>query len=259
MIPGAPHLSSFDLDALALGALTPGEETSAKEHLYACARCQKELEEVQALHKTFTREVMPQTLPALRRRAPQDSPWRRLLSPAVWVPSLAVLVFAVALAPSVLQRISGSDREPQYSVKGGPAFRVFAKRQGRVFAVKDGSSLAPGDEIRFTVAPAGAAYLMIASIDGAGNATLYVPYSGSESVRLDPAKRAELPGSITLDAAPGPERVFALFSSKPLSSETVLPALRAIGARGPEAIRSERKLPVSAGDQQSIHFEKMVR
>ncbi len=259
MTPGAPHLSSFALDALALGALTPGEETSAKEHLHGCARCQKELEEIQALHRTFTREVMPQTLPALRCRAPQESPWRRLLSPSVWIPSVAVLVFAVALAPSVLQRISGSDREPQYSVKGGPAFHVFAKRQGRVFAVKDGSSVAPGDEIRFTVEPAGAAYLMIASIDGAGNATLYVPYGGSESARLDSVQQAELPGSIILDAAPGPERVFALFSSTPLSAETVLPALRAIGAHGPEAIRSERKLPVTAGDQLSIHFEKTVR
>ncbi len=259
MTPGAPHLSSFALDALALGALTPGEETSAKEHLLACDRCQRELEEIQALHRTFTREVMPQTLPGLRRRVPRDSPWRRLLTPAVWVPSLAGLVFAVALAPSLLQRLSGSDREPQYSIKGGPAFHVFAKRQGRVLAVKDGASLAPGDEIRFTVEPAGAAYLMIASIDGAGNATVYVPYGGSESLRLDRANRGELPGSITLDAAPGPERVFALFSSKPLSSETVVPALRGIGARGPKAIRSERKLPVAASDQPSIYFEKTVR
>jgi len=107
------------------------------------------------------------------------------------------------------------------------------------------------------VTPNGAPYLLIASIDSAGTASIYYPYHGEQSGPVADA-RVELPGSIVLDATPGPERLFAIFTDEPIPVEIVMERLRAIGARGPEAIRSARALDVTAQTQLSLVFEKVT-
>ncbi|HET9451957.1 MAG TPA: hypothetical protein VFO83_13795, partial [Aggregicoccus sp.] len=68
---------------------------------------------------------------------------------------------------------------------------------------------------------------------------------------------AELPGSVVLDAAPGPERVFALFSDAPLAAGDVTRALEALGSGGRGAIRAQQRLPVAGTEQASFLFEKV--
>jgi hypothetical protein len=143
--------------------------------------------------------------------------------------------------------------EPAIAIKGGPSLRVFARRQGRVTAVRPRTTLHAGDEIRFAVEPAGLHYLIVASVDGAGKATVYFPYGGIAS---QPVSGGTLPGSIVLDDAPGPERIFALFSRQPLAAAEVTGALVELGRRGPDAIRAARQLSVAA-TQLSLVFEKV--
>jgi hypothetical protein len=95
---------------------------------------------------------------------------------------------------------------------------------------------------------------VIASIDAAGNATIYYPYAGRTSVQLPDAPVHEVPGSVVLDRTLGPERVFALLAHAPISTEPVLAALRKIG---PDAIRGQRRLDVTVDTQLSIVFEKV--
>jgi hypothetical protein len=134
---------------------------------------------------------------------------------------------------------------------------VFAHRDGQTFAVHDGARLGAGDQIRFVVEPAGARYLLVASVDSLGQATIYYPYGAAMSAPIA-GDRIELAGSIVLDAAPGPERVFALFSDAPITATAVQDALRAIAAAGPDAIRGMRALPIAARAQTSVAFEKVV-
>src|SRR6185295_5003137 len=112
---------------------------------------------------------------------------------------------------------------PDISVKGGTALLVAVRRGERIFPVRgDGAGapggavsrsepIHPGDELRFVIAPARSPFVLLGSIDGAGHASIYVPYDGSASAPLGgPLERVELPGSIVIDGGPGPERLFAL-------------------------------------------------
>ena len=241
------HPSSLGLDALAADKLAGEEAAGARAHVATCERCREDLAAAEAARSYFTRDVLPRTLGTVARRRRR---WWAF-APAVLVPALAVIALVIwqrrGDAPVVV--------EDEIRMKGGLAFQIFANRGGEVIAVRDGARLAAGDQIRFVVGSGGPSFLLVASIDGAGTATVYYPYGGDRS---GPATRepSELPGSIVLDTAPGPERVFALVSAEPLDAAVVKQALLAIGTRGAGAIRATRTLDVPATAQATIAFEK---
>jgi len=243
------HPSSFVIDALAAGKLAEAEAAQARTHVEACARCRGDLAAAEAACAHFTREVLPRTIGNLR---PRPSRWR-LFGPALLVPVFAVIALVL------WQGRRGGDPalEEDVRIKGALTFQVYANRGEEVIPVRDHTRLAAGDKIRFVVGSGGPAYLLVVSIDGAGNPTVYYPYQGarSGSVTKEPS---ELPGSIVLDAAPGPERVFGLVSVEPLDAAVVMRALAALGARGPSAIRETRTLDVPATVQASVVFEKVT-
>ncbi|WP_163997448.1 DUF4384 domain-containing protein [Pyxidicoccus caerfyrddinensis] len=247
------HLSQWELDALALRALPPEATTEAEAHLEACTRCQQARASLQATHRHFETDVLPRTLPRLRARREGTPPrprWVWLLAPA------AALGVALAVLPH-WRSSSPEPLPPEYSIKGGPLLRVFARQGERVEEAHEGAVLSPGDALRFVVEPAGLPYLLVVSLDGSGGVSVYFPYGGVRSERLSQAAGpVELPGSIVLDAAPGPERVFALFSRVPLERTDVEEVLRALAARGPRALRETRRLPVPADGQASFLLEK---
>jgi len=257
----ASHLSSFTLDALALGALGAAEEAQAKQHLSTCATCGRALEAAQAARQEFHGSVLPRTLARVQERAGR-SRWRNVFGPWMLLPVSALAATAVLLlvlrggAPAGRVELPGAGAD--LATKGSATLRVFASHEGRVFQVHDGSLLAPGDQIRFVVEPGDLPYLLIASVDGTGKPSVYYPFDARASGRLDPAITLELPGSIVLDAAPGPERIFALFSRQPVDAELVRTSLAELGKLGPAGIRTRRTLRAPAQTQVSLFFEKVV-
>jgi Putative zinc-finger len=204
------HLSAFVLDRYALGSLSAEERTEVEAHLESCAQCRAAEESAAALRRRFDEHVLPRTIARvtqLRRRR-----WWR------WTP----LVLAPALAVAALLLFVRPPREPEYGFKGGPMLTVYARHGDRVFVVRDGQTLQPGDELRFVVTSwAGRHYVLIASIDGAGQASIYHPFGGSRSAAIGEG-RMELPGSVKLDETLGHERLYALFSQQPLDAAEVL-------------------------------------
>ncbi len=244
------HPSSLRLDALALDGVSVAERRELEAHLVSCARCQADSASAASLRKEFDETVYRQALRGVRSRMAPRRPWWRAL-----VPASAALVVAVA-AVLLVVRQPQSVVEPAYRVKGGPSLRVFGRRQEKIFAVSDGDRLHAGDQVRFTVANPAAGYLMIASVDGRGHGSIYFPFDGQASALVS-GLGGELPGSVILDDAAGPERLFALWSPEPLTATTVLSSLETLGALGPAAIRAATSLPLPATSQRTTLIEKV--
>jgi len=234
------HVSALMLDALALDALDGATAARVQAHLAGCGACRDQQHAASEQRARFTHDVLPRGVPARRARR---WPW-------LAVPGLALAaVLALLLLPP------RPDRPPELAIKGDASWQVFANRDGRTFPVRDGSELAAGDRIRFVVYPARARYLLVVSIDGRGAAMIYYPYGGERSAAVE-GDRVELPGSIELDAAPGPERIYALLSDTPIVASLVMRHLQDVAAGGADAIRGAGSLPVPARAQLSLVFEK---
>lgn len=234
------HISALQLDALALGVLDGDTAAQVRAHLASCARCRRDQAAAAELRAHFTMRIAPRGLAA---RWPPRWLW-------LAIPVLGVVCLFLALRPS-------ASAIPEYAAKGDAAWQVFANRDGETFVVHDGEVLAPGDRIQFVVLPGGPRYLLVASVDGSGAATIYYPYGGARSAPTD-GQWVEPADSIVLDHAPGPERIYALISDEPLPADAVTAQLRVIAARGADAIRNTRTLPISARVQLSLVFEKEV-
>jgi hypothetical protein len=235
------HVSPLMLDSLALDALDLATAERVQAHLASCAGCREHQGAAAELRREFASRALP-------RRA--ERPVRRWWWLAL--PAVAVVVVIALGAPGGLGRRA---EPPRLAIKGDVSWQVFANRGGETFAVRDGSALAAGDQIRFVVLPGGGRYLLVASIDGNGAATIYYPYGGERSAAVD-GERVELGGSIVLDDAAGPERIYAILSDEPLAAAAVKAQLRAVAAGGEAAIRRTRTLPVPARAQLSLMFEK---
>jgi hypothetical protein len=242
--PPERHLSALDLDVLRLAGDTGAAEAPARAHLAGCLLCQRRQADRRQQATAFERH----RLPALLARPPGRS--RRS---AIWLLGLG-LPAAAGLALRAWTRTG----EPQLGIKGPPAaLRLVVRRGADVFEVQDGDQLAPGDALRFVVAEPPHPHLLVASVDGAGQVSVYFPFGGDGSAPIDTRTAVEVPaGSIVLDRTPGPERVFALFSPAPLAAAPVRQLLEALGRQGAEAIRRQTQLPLPDTLQITIHFEK---
>jgi hypothetical protein len=251
------HLSPADLDLLLIAGETEPDTAGAAAHLRACPRCQDRRAQRDARDAEFRRV----RLPALLARQPPPPGRRFALRATLGGLALAPVAIAAALlivrpgrrAPDSQRPITGVTP----GVKGTPGFRLIARRGEAVFEVLPDMKLRAGDALRFVLEPAGHPYLLIAAIDSAGKASVYHPFGGASSARVLPDEREEAPaGSVVLDTAPGPERVFALWSTEPLLAATVLARLEEIGRRGPDAIRDTTRLEIPGTIQTSQLLEK---
>lgn len=265
MSAGARHLAPYELDALALGGPEDARLERARSHLAGCLACQRAAAILRGHRERFDVELWPQAARRLEEAvaARPSRRWPRwslaALIPAAVAASFALYAGLGARTPEIA-RIIGDESAagaPVLLAKGEASLLVVARRNGRVFPAPSGTALGAGDQIRFVVESRALPYLLVASVDGAGKASVYFPFRGTASGSIAPGRRVELPGSVVLDAAPGPERVFALFSRTPLAAAPVLSALRSLAGGGATAIRTETRLPVLAGEQRTLLLEKL--
>jgi hypothetical protein len=257
----ARHVSSFHLEALRLGVASPEERAWVSSHQASCARCAALAETLDGYRQEFARGAQPRR-PLVAVSAPAPAPVPVLGRIKRWWMAGAVLApLAAAAAWIAVDRTAlttSPPGEPDILEKGGPSLGIVARRGSRVFPVRSGERVRPGDQIRFVLKGVNYPYGLIASVDGAGKPNIYVPYEGSASARLTPGDRLEMEGSIVLDTRLGPERIFALFSREPLAADAVREALATIGGKGEAAIRGTSALQVAADAQSSVLLEKVA-
>ncbi len=228
------HLSADVLDGYKLGILPLDARAEVESHLSACPGCQAAFRAIEDDYQVFQESVLPRTAFDVVKRAQarggsRGTAWR------LWVAlPLAGATVAVALLVVILTSVDTGNGRGAVRVKGDPALRIYAKRGESVFTVRPGDRLRPGDRIRFVIEPAGSRYLLIVSQSATGALSLYHPPKAAGSGELRPG-RAELPGSIELDEAPGTERIISVFSNSPLLVEEVMESLRRVGDKPPTA------------------------
>jgi len=241
----AAHPSDVEIARILLGKASEQEARTAATHAAGCSRCSAELDAARAARRRFDEQVFARTLPEIERRFGPRARW------PLWLGAFAVAGAAVAILPFVVGPKPPEDA-PAWQVKGPGALQVFGRRGDRVIAVEDGARLRPGDQLRFAVQRGDSRFVLIASVDGRGRTSLYYP---STAVEGDAGQAQLLADSIVLDDAPGPERVFAVFSDRRLEDREVEVVLKQIGAGGAEAIRRTHRLPLPF-PQASLFFEK---
>ena len=265
MNPATPHLTSLDFDRLSLGRLATTEATPLQGHLDACPACRAQQQARLALAEQFAREVLPCSLPVVRERL-VPNPRRHM---RLWGLALAPVACGALLLLVLLR--GGPDRgsDPRASVtnpaanlpddlgvKGGNGLFTYARQSGKVKRLASGSSVAAGDALRFVVETGDHRYLLLAGVDGGGHASAYFPLGQWQGAPVTPHVRFEVPGSLVLDDAPGPERIFALLSARPLPGDRIRQQLEELARRGPQAIRATEAAGVPETETWSIVLEK---
>lgn len=154
------------------------------------------------------------------RQAPARTSWWKWLAPASALAAAAVVVI-------VLVRRGGEPTptppDDDFQVKGDEiALVIHVATPDGSRRLASGDEVKPGDKLRFEVNAAKPGYLAIVGIDGSGTLTVYHPGNGTGPMAFDPAARL-LPGAIALDATPGDEQFYALYSARPFAFDTVLP------------------------------------
>jgi hypothetical protein len=246
------HLSSFTLERLRMAALDQKSAEAARGHLAGCVRCRGFDEALGRDHREFQQDIGPRMAPVLRTRLSRVAVRSRRREWAVVASAGLSLLLIVGLG-LIRKRPEVSD----VVAKGGPQLTMFVRRGDAVRPVRDGDRLRAGDALRFRINPGAASYVVIASLDGSGRSTSYVPVGGALSVAVKSGAWWEAPGSIILDDTPGPERIFAIFSERPLPVAQVDQALATVARGGVAAVRTTVRLNLEAVDQATLLIEKV--
>lgn len=213
------HLSDFALDRIV-------ERGASDPHLSTCAECRARRDLLLA-----ERTALQPQVDALVARLPAKKRQRRVWPfAALAVPALAALLFLLPKTP---------EPDDGIRVKGGASMRFVVQRGGEVMSGL--TRYKGGDALRFIVTPDASDYFLLVGIESSGKVSVYHPFGGEQSVRLEPGKETILPGSLVLDESPNDEIFLGLFSKDPLTVDAVKGAL---GGRHDEA--AIRSLAISA-------------
>ena len=195
------------------------------------------LEELRAENQAFLAEVdvaaqvraIGRRMEKLEKLAPEP---RKLASWWRWVFAGGALA-AAAAALLIIVRRPDKTVEDDIGVKGGDVALIIHTEHRQLAS---GDTVQPGDKLRFEINAGRPGYVAIIGIDGAGAQTVYFPFQGTAPAAIDPTVERILPGAVKLDATPGDERFYALYSEQQFVLDAVLPALR--GAKLPVGVTS---------------------
>ncbi len=252
---GGDHPAVIELDRFMAGELTGEAGDRIRAHLDECESCAARYERLLAQRDAFF-EAHPELEPTGVTAEPLGqrllrwiaAPW---IAPAALTATFAGLLLLYMLPTLVPGPGGGSgdglavERGHQAGEAGqrvrlkagfGVSFDVMTEA-GQVEPGVPGGMYRPGDRIQLRYTSPHRAYVLVVSLDSRGGVTVFYDHEG-HSMAIEPGVGRPLPGSILLDDAQGPERVFACFSEGPLPTDVVLTGLA-------EALREAKGDPVA--------------
>src|SRR5450432_3862808 len=170
--------------------------------------------------------------------APKRPMWLRWI-----VPAGAVLAAAATLLLVFLSNKKADERNPphddDFQTKGDDISLVIhaAADSGDSSKLATGDTIAPGVRLRFEVQGSKPGFIAVIGLDGSARTTIYYPYGATEAAPIGSERL--LPHAVQIDATPGDEKFFAVFSTKPFAVATVMPAVTGVGPLPPGVSISE--------------------
>lgn len=190
------------------------------------------LDELRAENQAFLADVdVAAEVRAIGRRMEKLAPEpKKLATWWRWVFTGGALAAAAAAILLIVRR-DDKPTEDDLGLKGGDVALII-HTEGRRLA--SGDTVQAGERIRFEINAGRRGYVAIVGIDGAGAQTVYFPFQGRQPAAIDPTVDRLLPGAVKLDATPGDETFYALYSERPFVLDLALPAVR--GAPPPAGV-----------------------
>ncbi|HEY0713951.1 MAG TPA: hypothetical protein VGF45_14820 [Polyangia bacterium] len=229
------------------------------DHVAGCARCTDRLADLRTDREVLlgsaptenARRAAREILATSHAAGTRESLWEVLRRRAgIVLPAFAavgLLAIFLQRAPLPTAPAIDADRTAERA-KGALLFEMYRQREpnGPVEIARDGDQYQPGDRLRFEYSTSAPGYLFVVGVDDTGAVFPYYPDDSSPGIPVKIARRAMLSDSIELDGHRGTERIFALWSPRPIPGATVQSAVaEALRAAGGELEKIER-LPIDA-------------
>jgi hypothetical protein len=216
-------MSDLAFDRVLGDSAEPGERARVRGHVEGCARCALRWQALAQQRTAFL-----QRIPSWRHLQRQQQAERPSQRSRGWLQG-----GSAALAASLLLTfwMARSVDTPGFRSKGGPRIGAYVKHGEQVTRVDTGSTVFPGDYVRFTYSSDRPMHFALLNRD-ALHATTYYPL-GLETAPLKAGLDVALDFSIKLDRQPGSERIHGLFCEQPQRLEPLRAALQATGRLSP--------------------------
>ena len=191
----------LDLDELELEPSAPEPRARVEAHARRCSACAERRAAHVALIEQFHVSVLPRTVEAVTAR--------RARSAAAPLGGVARVAgggggAAAGHRPAARGRPSrtwaANRRWASRAARSSRCSRAANGAGGRRSTDRrwcvssDGMRLAPGDALRFVLFPSGMPYVLIASVDGAGQVNIYYPFHGEASALASGQGAISVPG-----------------------------------------------------------------
>ncbi|MEN0061859.1 MAG: hypothetical protein AAGA48_06880 [Myxococcota bacterium] len=231
------HLSKLVLDRYMTGELSPEEaakveaalDDRSRAHLEAIPKAKAELPALDIAALRARAAALPDESPtpiyddALIDPEVDDSARGEPPEPVVNLASrrrprvFPGVVSGLLLAAAVLIGVFGifTNREAStdaaYAIRGGEALQLFVAQGGELHPYDPATPVGAGDVLGFRVVRSDHSGVVLLSVDGTGMISVFFPIEGVAPEPLEALEVVELPGTVMLDGAPGPEVFVAVF------------------------------------------------
>ncbi len=214
-----PAARAAELEAKATDADRARREELAAEHAAFLGTVDVDAE-VRAIGKRMTRMENAEA-----EAKPAQSWWRWIFTGGALAAAAAALIIFVG------RRDPEAPTDDDIGIKGDSiTLVVHAASESGSRTLASGDTIDPGTRIRFEVGAPRSGFVTVIGFDARGATTVYYPYGGAQAAAYDPKTGGLLPGAIAVDATPGAEKYFAVFSEQPFSVESVAAGVQGKGA-----------------------------
>jgi len=212
----------FELVQAISGVARPGKTEAILRHIDSCPRCDGIVKLLKQQHHDFmSRHPADITGPQLIARAREQKRSGRL---ALWLAPAGAAVAALLL---VILLTESPRPDSGIRTKGDISLKFYIQQGDQSIPGQAGGVYRENDRIQFVYSSGANRYLFLVSIDDEGMVSNFNFENKTDSVLIAPGTDRVLDGSIILDDSTGPERIFAVFSKRPLHFDQVKLAAQA--------------------------------